>query len=71
MVEEFDAVMAEFRELLSVADETKFDELVSDENPRKWAAVIADINAHNAYHAGQILLVRKLQGSWNREKGVS
>lgn len=71
VVDDFDAVMKEFRDLLWSADETKFDQLVSDENPRKWSALIADINAHNAYHAGQILLIRKLQGSWNPEKGVS
>jgi uncharacterized damage-inducible protein DinB len=71
VIDDFDAVMTEFRDLLSSADETKFDQLVSDENPRKWSALIADINAHNAYHAGQILLIRKLQGSWNPEKGVS
>jgi len=71
VVAEFDAVMTEFRELLTSADATKLDELVSDENPRKWSSLIADINAHNAYHAGQILLIRKLQGSWNPEKGVS
>ena len=30
-----------------------------------------DTYAHNAYHAGQILLLRKLQNAWNPEKGVS
>ncbi len=71
VIAEFDAVMTEFRDLLSAADETKFDQLVSDENPRKWSSLISDIDAHNAYHARQILLIRKLQGSWNPEKGVS
>jgi hypothetical protein len=28
------------------------------------------ICTHNAYHVGQIVYVRKLQGSWNPEKGV-
>ena len=34
------------------------------------ASLIAHIGAHRAYHVGQILYVRKLQGSWNPEKGV-
>lgn len=37
----------------------------------KHTTLISDIDSHNAYHDGQILLIRKLLGSWNREKGVS
>ena len=67
----FDAVMNEFRELLRNADESKFTEPVPTNTSRRWWEVIADINAHNAYHGGQVLLLRKLQGAWNPEKGVS
>ena len=67
----FDAVVREFRELLANADEAKLDEPVPAKTDRKWWEVIADINAHNAYHGGQILLLRKLQGAWNPAKGVS
>ena len=70
-VAEFDAVMIEFRELLISADESKLSEPVPQKPERIWYDLIADINAHNAYHAGQILLIRKLQGSWNPKKGVS
>ncbi|MBK9214878.1 MAG: DinB family protein [Chloracidobacterium sp.] len=70
-VERFDAVMTNFRELIAAADDSRLAEQVSAENTRSWAELISDINAHNAYHAGQILLVRKLQGSWNPNKGVS
>ena len=34
------------------------------------ASTIAVIGAHNAYHIGQIIYVRKLQGSWNPDYGV-
>jgi uncharacterized damage-inducible protein DinB len=34
------------------------------------ASLIAHIGVHRAYHVGQILYVRKLQGSWNPDKGV-
>lgn len=70
-VAQFDAVMNEFRELIRAADESKFNEPVPTNTSRKWWEVIADINAHNAYHGGQILLLRKLQGAWNPERGVS
>jgi hypothetical protein len=36
----------------------------------KMAPTIANICTHNAYHTGQILYVRKLQGSWNPDNGV-
>lgn len=36
----------------------------------KAAVTISHISTHNAYHTGQILYVRKLQGSWNPENGV-
>ncbi len=35
-----------------------------------WAATINHVGMHNAYHLGQILYVRKLQGAWNPENGV-
>lgn len=70
-VEKFDALMNEWRELLTAADESKFDEAVPQKGERKWGELLADINAHNAYHGGQILLLRKLQGAWDRAKGVS
>ena len=34
------------------------------------APTISHISTHNAYHTGQILYVRKLQGSWNPANGV-
>ncbi len=67
----YDTVMAEFRDLIDAADESKFGTEVSAENQTKWATLILNIASHNAYHAGQILLLRKLQGSWDRSKGVS
>jgi uncharacterized damage-inducible protein DinB len=71
VVEKFDSAMTEWRSLIEQADEPKFSEPVPTKPDRIWAEVIADINAHNAYHGGQILLLRKLQGSWDPEKGVS
>jgi uncharacterized damage-inducible protein DinB len=70
-IEKFDAVMREFRSLIEAAEESRFGEHVSAKNKASWGELISNINAHNAYHGGQMLLMRKLQGSWNPEKGVS
>lgn len=34
------------------------------------ASLIAHVATHNAYHIGQILYVRKLEGAWDPSKGV-
>jgi uncharacterized damage-inducible protein DinB len=67
----FDAILSELRSELEKADESKFEELAPPNNEMKWKALLSNINAHNAHHGGQIVLMRKLQGSWNSEKGVS
>ncbi|HTH56228.1 MAG TPA: DinB family protein [Cyclobacteriaceae bacterium] len=35
-----------------------------------WQESITNMCTHNAYHTGQIIFLRKLQGSWDPEKGV-
>jgi len=49
--------------------EDAVEKMPEDKLP-KAASVISHICTHNAYHTGQILYVRKLQGSWNPENGV-
>lgn len=60
-VRQLDQVMIDWEKAVESADEQTL---------QKWASTIAHIGAHNAYHIGQIIYVRKLQGSWNPEKGV-
>ena len=60
-VTQLDQVMTDLEKLVESADEQKL---------ALWAPTIANICTHNAYHVGQIVYVRKLQGSWNPEKGV-
>ena len=69
--ERFKAIMSEWKGLLENADDAKFSELVSAKIPDEWASPIAHMNIHNAYHIGQIILVRKLHGSWDSSLGVS
>lgn len=34
----------------------------------KWWEILGNISTHNAYHIGQIIYIRKLQKSWNRNQ---
>jgi uncharacterized damage-inducible protein DinB len=61
IVKDLDEVMSAWEKAVEGANEKKLE---------KWASTIAHIGAHNAYHVGQIIYIRKLQGSWNPEKGV-
>lgn len=45
-------------------------EKMPEEKLAEVANTISHISTHNACHTGQILYVRKLQGSWNPENGV-
>ncbi|MBS1947752.1 MAG: DinB family protein [Bacteroidetes bacterium] len=60
-VKKLDEVLTEWEKAIARADEKKL---------QSWYAVIANISTHNAYHIGQILYIRKLQKSWNPDKGV-
>jgi uncharacterized damage-inducible protein DinB len=53
--------MTEWEKAVEAADDGKL---------AKNASLIAHVGAHNAYHIGQIVFVRKEQGSWDPEKGV-
>lgn len=48
----------------------KWVQSASDADLAKAANTIAHVGAHNAYHLGEIVYVRKLQGSWDPNKGV-
>ena len=70
-IERFDSIMSEWRNLLDAADEAKFGESVSETHKSRWSSIISHINTHNAHHGGQIVILRKLQKSWDARKGVS
>jgi uncharacterized damage-inducible protein DinB len=61
LVKRLNQVMADWEKAVETADDQKLAEN---------ASVIAHVGAHTAYHLGQILYVRKLQGVWDPNKGV-
>jgi len=60
-VQQLDKVMTDLEKFVETADEKTLE---------KSASTIAHIGTHNAYHIGQIIYIRRLQGSWNPENGV-
>jgi uncharacterized damage-inducible protein DinB len=60
-IQQLDSVMNELEKWVETADEAKLKES---------ATVFTHISTHNAYHIGQIILVRKEQGSWDPKNGV-
>ena len=70
-VARFEKIMTEWRQLLEQADDSKLEDIAPPHQNRKWRDLIADMNAHTAHHGGQIVLLRKLQGSWDSSGGVS
>ena len=61
-VKQLDEVMKELEEWVESVDEAKLKES---------AQVITHISTHNAYHVGQIIYVRREQGSWDPKNGVN
>lgn len=61
IVERLDRVMKDLEAEVEKMPEAKL---------AKAALTVSHISTHNAYHTGQILYVRKLQGSWNPANGV-
>lgn len=61
LVKKLNEVMADWEGAVTNADDQKLEEN---------ASLVAHVGAHNAYHVGQIVYVRKLQGVWDANKGV-
>ena len=53
-----------------MTDLEKVAETLPDDQLEKFASEFHHIATHNAYHVGQMIFVRKLQGAWNPDKGV-
>jgi hypothetical protein len=47
-----------------------FVQSADDATLAKIAPTVSRIAEHNAYHLGEIVMVRKAQGVWNPENGV-
>ena len=70
-IERFDLVMSGWRSAFEAADEARFEEMYNEKDQTNWAEIVGLMNSHHAHHGGQIVVLRKLQGSWDASKGVS
>lgn len=61
LVRKLDQVMSDWEKAVETADDQK---LAAN------ASLVEHVAEHNAYHIGQILYVRKLEGVWDPSKGV-
>ena len=61
LVHKLNQVMTDWEEAVTNADDQK----LADN-----ASLVAHVGAHNAYHIGQIIYVRKLENAWDPGKGV-
>ncbi|WP_374932398.1 DinB family protein [Neobacillus driksii] len=71
VLQQYNQVMIAWYEAIEKSEDEKFDESISEQSKETWLESISSITLHNAYHIGQIVTIRKLQGSWNKEEGVS
>jgi uncharacterized damage-inducible protein DinB len=60
-VKQLDEVLAAWEKAVEAADDAKL---------KDWYSIIAHVGTHNAYHIGEIVYVRREQGSWDASKGV-
>lgn len=61
LVKKLNQVMSDWEKAVETAD---------DATLAAKASLIEHVAEHNAYHIGQILYVRKLEGAWDPSKGV-
>ena len=61
LVKKLDDVNTRWEKAIEAADEAKLE---------RWYVNIANMSAHNAYHTGQIVYLRKSKGWWDPDKGV-
>jgi len=69
-VQKFDEIMAEFETRLRDKGDEWLKKPALEGYEETWYDRFAQMTLHNAYHIGQIVHLRKQQGSWNSEQGV-
>lgn len=70
-VEKLNLVFMEWENEVKNISQEKLDRPAKKNETEPWASYIAAVNTHTAYHTGQIVSLRKLQGSWNPKQGVN
>ncbi|PLR98757.1 DinB family protein [Bacillus sp. T33-2] len=69
-VNRFYSIMDRWSVALKEASDRKLDSPVQENDEEQWESTLANLTIHNAYHIGQIVTIRKIQGTWNPAEGV-
>lgn len=71
VLQQFNQVLTDWYETIEKSEDEKFDQFIGEQSKETWLESISSITLHNAYHIGQIVTIRKMQGSWSKEQGVN
>ncbi|ODG92293.1 hypothetical protein BED47_20160 [Gottfriedia luciferensis] len=65
LVERLDENLANWQQAIKEVDESKlYEQIPNFPVDAIWWGALSNLCTHNAYHIGQILYIRKAQGSW-------
>ena len=66
-----DNIMTEWINTIKKKDDAELLKPVFEGEADPWNSYLHTIAMHNAYHIGQIVTIRKIQGSWDPDQGVA
>ncbi len=70
-VKKIDDILGEFETRLRNTDDSFLMQKAIKDYEYTWYDLFAQMTIHNAYHIGQIVSLRKQQGSWDSKQGVN
>jgi uncharacterized damage-inducible protein DinB len=69
LVQRLDEGLAEWQQEIKDTTELKLHEQISHfPEGANWWGALSNLCTHNTYHIGQIIYIRKVQGSWKSEE---
>ncbi|WP_028609835.1 DinB family protein [Paenibacillus harenae] len=63
-VERLYEVLTDWKKQLLECEEAKLEEAIPGDPDSSWWELLSCLTSHNAYHLGQMILIRKQQGLW-------
>lgn len=70
-VKHIDTVLTDWYNSIKEKDDSDLAKPVFQGEVDPWYSYLHTIAMHNAYHIGQIVTLRKMQGSWDPDQGVT
>jgi uncharacterized damage-inducible protein DinB len=69
-LKKLDALSKDFEKQILKCKPAKLSKPLSKAFASPWYSILMNLSAHTAYHTGQIVMLRKMHKSWNKENGV-